>query len=62
MLIGDKDNLFSKKQAKKVKEYIPHAEFEVIEGGGHGMVYECGEVIARRIEAFQESHCPRTDR
>lgn len=62
MLIGDKDNLFSRKQARKIKEYIPHAEFEVIEGGGHGMVYECGEVIAKRIETFQQSHCPPAER
>jgi pimeloyl-ACP methyl ester carboxylesterase len=57
-LMGEKDNLFSAKQIQKIKEYVPQAEFEVVKGGTHAMVYVRGEEIAARISDFCVRHCP----
>ncbi|MBD3391598.1 MAG: alpha/beta fold hydrolase [Chitinivibrionales bacterium] len=57
-LMGDEDDLFSDKQIRKIKEYVPHAEFEVVEGGTHAMVYMRGEEIEKRIRDFCVHHCP----
>jgi pimeloyl-ACP methyl ester carboxylesterase len=57
-LMGDKDNLFSDRQIRRIKEYVPQAEFEVVKGGTHAMVLTRGEEIAGRIRSFCVRHCP----
>ena len=51
-MLGDKDNLFSRKQLRKINTYVPHARIEVIHGGTHAMVLTRGEEIADKMQEF----------
>jgi pimeloyl-ACP methyl ester carboxylesterase len=51
-LIGAKDKEVSLRNAKSIKKFIPHAQFEVIEGGTHAMMFLQGEMLADKIRDF----------
>ncbi len=57
MLIGDRDDLYSREQEALMRQYIPQIEYEVVPGGTHSMTYLRGEEIAGRVLAFCRRTC-----
>jgi pimeloyl-ACP methyl ester carboxylesterase len=56
LLSGDKEKVFTPDQIAAIKEFIPQAEYELIPGGTHDMVYARGEEIAGHLKAFFARH------
>jgi pimeloyl-ACP methyl ester carboxylesterase len=51
-LHGNADRTISLRTGRSIGRHIPHARFEVIDGGTHAMSYLQGKEIAERIGAF----------
>lgn len=51
-LQGNRDNVFSEDDKKKIITYIPQVDFEVIDGGTHAMVFTLANEIAQRVQRF----------
>ncbi|MBD3346135.1 MAG: alpha/beta fold hydrolase [Chitinivibrionales bacterium] len=56
LLSGSEEDVFSDKQVKRIKKYIPQAQSEIIEGGTHAMVFRQGDNVAGEIREFCSSH------
>ena len=51
-LNGDKDRLVSLSHARSIPQYIPHAQFDIIKGANHAMMYFQGEYLSEKIHTF----------
>lgn len=51
-LYGSKDRTVSLKSAQSIQKFIPHSEFEIINGGSHAMMYLQGEMLTEKIRSF----------
>lgn len=51
-LNGDKDRLVSLSHARSIPQFIPHAQFDIIKGANHAMMYFQGEYLSEKIHTF----------
>jgi 3-oxoadipate enol-lactonase len=52
---GSRDHVIPLKNGRTIAELIPGAQFEVIDGYGHAMVYLYGQELARRLLTLHEN-------
>ncbi len=52
VISGDRDRLTPEKYGRYMAEHLPHADFALIEGGGHMLMLEQPVIVAQAIRGF----------